>query len=110
MEYIGSVGAEDRAPLIETLNAEISRLVAANVATEVVSLPPAEVAAACGGECDISHLPPDQPVRVVSVGDRVGCPCGGTHVGSTSELGALTVTKVRVKKGRTKVSYRVDGA
>jgi len=46
--------------------------------------------------------------RVVIVGGDKGCPCGGTHVKNTNEIKKMTVRKLKVKKGRTKISYDVE--
>ncbi len=54
------------------------------------------------------NLPSNKPIRVVLYGD-FGVPCGGTHVQKLSDIGKIEVTKVKTKKGVTKVSYRVEG-
>lgn len=54
------------------------------------------------------NLPTNKPIRVVLYGD-FGVPCGGTHVQKLSDIGRIEVTKVKTKKGVTKVSYRVEG-
>lgn len=54
------------------------------------------------------NLPANKPIRVVLYGD-FGVPCGGTHVQNLSDIGRIEVTKVKTKKGVTKVSYRVEG-
>lgn len=46
--------------------------------------------------------------RLVYLGD-FGVPCGGTHVRNLKDIGKIVVTKVKSKKGLTKVSYRVEG-
>jgi len=33
--------------------------------------------------------------------------CGGTHVNSTSEIGKITIRKIKCKKGNTKIAYVV---
>jgi Ser-tRNA(Ala) deacylase AlaX len=100
---------------VQALNGEMARLVAGDEVTRVLGVgagdhgaleeagvPPAEVAAAGYAAHDT--------VRVVCVGAASnGCMCGGTHVPSTAVLGAVTVTKVKVKKGTTKISYQVQG-
>ena len=43
--------------------------------------------------------------RVVRVGDLHEEPCGGTHVRSLADLASVTITGVKVKKGRVRVSY-----
>ena len=54
------------------------------------------------------YLPSNKPTRVVLYGD-FGVPCGGTHVRKLSDIGKLEVTRIKTKKGLTKVSYRVEG-
>jgi Ser-tRNA(Ala) deacylase AlaX len=45
--------------------------------------------------------------RVVVVGDSRPVGCGGTHLASVGELGAVTVTRVKAKGGKLRVSYAV---
>ena len=54
------------------------------------------------------NLPDNKPIRVVLYGD-FGVPCGGTHVQNLSDIGRIEITKIKTKKGVTKVSYRVEG-
>jgi Ser-tRNA(Ala) deacylase AlaX len=35
------------------------------------------------------------------------CGCGGTHVRSTGEIGKVTIRKIKIKDGNTRVSYSV---
>jgi Ser-tRNA(Ala) deacylase AlaX len=44
-------------------------------------------------------------LRVVRVGELHEAPCGGTHVRSLADLASVTITGVKVKKGRIRVSY-----
>lgn len=53
-------------------------------------------------------LPANKPIRVVCYGD-FGVPCGGTHVQKLSDIGKVVITKVKSKKGITKISYQVEG-
>lgn len=69
----------------------------------------AALAAAGLTPADCDHLPDDRPVRIVAVGGAGNpCPCGGTHVRSTSELGRVTVRAIKVAKGKTTVKYAVE--
>jgi len=45
--------------------------------------------------------------RIVSMAG-VGCPCGGTHVRNTSEIGRVVVQGVKFPKGKMRVSYTVN--
>lgn len=113
VEYIGRPD-KDNAELKELLNECIAGLVREAIPTKVQSLPREEVPGVCGADTDISHLDPDKDVRVVFVGSSVGIPCGGTHIQSTADLAGpdgeclLSVSKLKVKKGNLKVSYRVS--
>lgn len=58
-----------------------------------------------------AHAIPEDPklwgegwVRVVSIGGQ-GCPCGGTHVTDTKELGGVKVEAIKTKGKVTRVSY-----
>lgn len=55
-----------------------------------------------------ANLPKDKPLRAVQIGDFPPVPCGGTHVKSLSELGPVTVAKIKGKKGNTKISYSFE--
>lgn len=54
-----------------------------------------------------SQLPKDKPLRIVTIESLDSVPCGGTHISTLSELGALRLLKIRSKKGHTKVSYEI---
>ena len=112
VEFDGKVPAEDRAPLIVTLQKYMDELVAECVPTRIVWVQTLEeLSRAClpGAGCGVaSRIEQGQgPVRIVQVGGPGGCPCGGTHVTNTKEIGKVTVTKIKVKKGVTKVSYKI---
>ncbi|WP_431895139.1 hypothetical protein [Nonomuraea sp. bgisy101] len=44
-------------------------------------------------------------LRIVRLGDLHAAPCGGTHVRSLGDLTEVTISGVKVKKGRVRVSY-----
>lgn len=56
-----------------------------------------------------NNIPTNKPARIVLYADDFGIPCGGTHVRRVADIGNIEITKVKTKKGTTKVSYRVDG-
>ncbi|KAJ5808429.1 Translation elongation/initiation factor/Ribosomal beta-barrel [Penicillium riverlandense] len=49
----------------------------------------------------------DGPIRVASIGGLDHNPCGGTHVASTSLVGAITIRKISRQKGVSRVAYEV---
>lgn len=54
------------------------------------------------------HLHVDSQQRAVHFGDLPGYPCGGTHVRSLSELVAVNVLSVTLKKGVLYVRYDLN--
>lgn len=55
-----------------------------------------------------SHIPDDQPIRTVRIGDFPFSPCGGTHVRSLKELQGFNVTKLKSKNNMLKIYYQID--
>ncbi|HSW78049.1 MAG TPA: alanine--tRNA ligase-related protein [Candidatus Chromulinivoraceae bacterium] len=55
------------------------------------------------------NIPTTKPARVVLYDEAFGIPCGGTHVKDVHDIGRITISKVKSKKGITKVSYTVEG-
>jgi alanyl-tRNA synthetase len=45
--------------------------------------------------------------RAVGFADQLRYPCGGTHVRSTREIGEITITKIKEKRGQTSIHYAV---
>jgi Ser-tRNA(Ala) deacylase AlaX len=110
VEYAGKVPPEDCGPLAERLNASLAAAVAQGGRTRSEILSYDAAAKACHVTALPPYIAPDATPRVVTVVDgEAGCPCGGTHVDDVARLGAVTVTGVRVKKGTTRISYRLEG-
>ena len=106
---LNSEGVEevDKDEFLRILQDEIEQSILDNlgVKTEIVSYD--DLAARCPNIP--SYLPKDKPLRIVTIDRFDPLPCGGTHVLSLSEIKGLTVTKVKSKKGRTKISYSLAG-
>lgn len=47
-------------------------------------------------------------IRQVQIGDFAPVPCGGTHVGSTSEIGPVRIRKVKFTDGTLVVGYALE--
>ena len=109
VEYDGKLEAAEREALVPKLQESMDRLISEGVATVVQSVEAQQLDTVCPP----SALPADRNlwgtgwVRVVSVGG-LGCPCGGTHVRDTSELGKVKVEAVKTKGKVTRVSYTVE--
>ena len=53
------------------------------------------------------YLPAGQPTRVIQIEGFVGCPCGGTHVENTRELGRVKILALKNQKKNLRVKYEV---
>mmetsp|Transcript_20195 Transcript_20195/g.61296 ORF Transcript_20195/g.61296 Transcript_20195/m.61296 type:complete len:84 (+) Transcript_20195:616-867(+) len=77
--------------IVDTLNEKIAEVLSEDIPTEVLYLSPEEAKAACGTpDADFSHITAPT-IRVVTVAGGGTCPCGGTHVRSTAEVGGVTL-------------------
>ncbi len=103
VEYSNAVVNESTPQLIQqAVDATLSQ----NVTNTMRYVNTDELAKFCRHVPD--NLPANKPIRVVLYGD-FGVPCGGTHVQKLQDIGKIEITKVKTKKGVTKVSYRVEG-
>jgi Ser-tRNA(Ala) deacylase AlaX len=110
VEYAGKVPPEDCEALKGRLNAALAAAVAAGGRTAAAVLPYDAAAAACHVAALPPYIAPGATPRIVTMlPGEPGCPCGGTHVDDVARIGGVTVTEVRVKKGVTRISYRVEG-
>lgn len=53
------------------------------------------------------EIPKNKKLRVCTINGIKSVPCGGTHVSSAAKLGKVTITRVKNKKGRTRISYEL---
>ncbi|GAA4952181.1 Ser-tRNA(Ala) deacylase AlaX [Nonomuraea thailandensis] len=63
------------------------------------------VAAAIADDLPVTAHHDDEGRRIVRLGDVHAAPCGGTHVRSLAGLHQVTISAVKLKKGRLRVSY-----
>jgi Ser-tRNA(Ala) deacylase AlaX len=109
VEYEGKLDAAERESLVPALQAQMDQLIAQRITTKVMDID----AQALDTVCPLNALPADRSlwgtgwVRVVCVGG-LGCPCGGTNVRDTQELGKVKVEGVKVKGKVTRISYSLE--
>jgi len=103
VEYEGTIAAEDRQAAQQKLNNTLKDLIAMKIPVQVQLVSYHEAISLCGSAPE--HLNPSQMVRIVSIQGSKPCPCGGTHVKNVIELDRVEVTKIKVKKGNTQISY-----
>ncbi|KAK9768363.1 hypothetical protein K7432_001090 [Basidiobolus ranarum] len=66
-----------------------------------------EVTTRYAGQEDGVQENEENPMRYVTIGELTKSPCGGTHVRNISELGRVTIRKIKTSKGVTKISYEL---
>ena len=109
VEYDGKLDAAEREALLPKLQANMDELIGERIPTVVQNVDAQKLDTVCPPNA----LPADKSlwgsgwVRVVCVGG-LGCPCGGTHVRDTQELGKVKVEGVKVKGKVTRISYTVE--
>lgn len=99
----------DKEKLMRALESEMANIIAEGGMSEAAELAYEDAVKACDGAMP-SFITPDMKPRIVTIiPNTPGCPCGGTHVKSVSEIVDFKCTGVRVKKGVTRVSYSIPG-
>lgn len=94
---------------MRALESEMANIIAEGGMSEAAELAYEDAVKACDGAMP-SFITPDMKPRIVTIiPNTPGCPCGGTHVKSVSEIVDFKCTGVRVKKGVTRVSYSIPG-
>ncbi|MFH1188974.1 MAG: alanine--tRNA ligase-related protein [bacterium] len=99
VEYDGTI--ENSAEILPILQKNIDDLLAQNLKVEKKDLSFEEA------QKQQIHAPVGKAVRVINFDGFPICGCGGTHVNSTSEIGTITIRKIKTKQGKTKISYSV---
>lgn len=110
VEYEGKIPADQREPLAKLIESTLQALIKEGSPVQVVDAPYDQLPKLCGEAfCSgplMDLIPRDRLTRIVIV-KELGCPCGGTHVADIKEIGHIVVTKVKVKKNKTQICYKL---
>jgi len=104
VEYEGNVELAQRDEFIKKVQSAVDRIIKDKRPVHAKILDYSKLASAVGGTVP-SYLPKDKPARVVTVEGSAGCPCGGTHVTNTEEIGNLSITKLQTRKNTVQIKY-----
>lgn len=107
VEYEADITPEAAEVVRQQIEGKVHELVAAGSTNEIRFMPVGEMHTVCRHVP--TNIPTNKPARVVMYAPDFGIPCGGTHVKDVHDIGQVSVTKVKSKKGITKVSYTVGG-
>lgn len=105
VEYEGEINPEEIESFRKALEEKTNQLIHQANAVKKQIVDKQKVAELCGFTPD--YLPDGKPVRVITLSGNKGCPCGGTHVENTKEVGEIKVSKILCKKGIIRVSYQL---
>jgi Ser-tRNA(Ala) deacylase AlaX len=100
IEFEGTI--ENSAEIIPVLQKIIDDLVSQNLKVNIIDLSPEEA------KLKAIYAPQGKSARVVNFSGFPAHGCGGTHVNSTSEIGKITIRKIKSNQGKTKISYSVE--
>lgn len=106
VEYDG-VDASANETSIQFIQGAVHELCQRDYLNQILFMSPSEMIRYC--KHLPTNMPTNKPSRIVLYADDFGIPCGGTHVQRLKDIGIVTITKVKSKKGITKVTYRVEG-
>ncbi|WP_299166591.1 alanine--tRNA ligase-related protein [uncultured Arthrobacter sp.] len=106
VEYSGEVPG-DVEEIRQRIENEVAKVIGEGSRNEIRFMPVAEMGEYCRHVPD--NIPTNKPARIVLYNETFGVPCGGTHVRDVTDVGRLSIPKIKSKKGVTKVSYAVEG-
>jgi Ser-tRNA(Ala) deacylase AlaX len=107
VEYRGNIPLEERDGLVQDLQKAFLELVEEDIATKIQSMSRRDAEYICNRDSvDLSEFSEQDEIRIVTVAGW-SCPCGGTHVRSTSDLKERkwNVSGIKSKKGVVRVKY-----
>lgn len=107
VEYQGELAPEEAENIGKQIESIANEVMAKGGENEIRFMPVSEMHTVCRHVPE--NIPTNKPARVVIYNGNFGVPCGGTHVKNLNEIGHMTITKVKSKKGIIKVSYAVAG-
>jgi Ser-tRNA(Ala) deacylase AlaX len=104
VEYSGILDEIDKENIKNNIEAQANAFIQSGIRTSIALVKKEEMGALCRFVPE--NLPENKPSRVVLYGS-FGVPCGGTHVANLSEIGAITIRKIKMEKGNIRVSYAI---
>lgn len=103
VEYEGTIMADEIEHAVAQIQSDLDSMILHGNEVKIAMTSRAEAQQQC--YFLPAHMPDDKPIRIVAVWDDLFIPCGGTHVRNISELSGLRITRIKSKKGTTKISY-----
>jgi Ser-tRNA(Ala) deacylase AlaX len=105
VEYVGTIDNAEMETARLKLQAMVDTVIGEARSVSAVVVPYDQLQAKCGFVPD--YLPADQPTRIIEIDGFVACPCGGTHVKSTADLGGVRIVALKNNKKNLRVKYEL---
>lgn len=102
VEYIGSIANEAQ----ESIQSEVNAVVSANLPVNIVWWDEEKLRESAVAAPDTIPPPEGGLYRVVEI-EGSCCPCGGTHLPTTADVGEVVIKRISRRKGVSKVYYEV---
>ena len=117
VEYDGKIDNSEKESLAQAIQESLDHLLdtKGNEKTSVLASNSEKALSNCLAFADFKDskefatgdLTDKSKLRIVFVGNEIGCPCGGTHVKKISEIGRVNIEKIQYKKKITKVTVLI---
>ena len=93
---------------IERVQKQVNDIIGTNLPVTERYLPKDEAAT----QFDLHKLPEtaDDPIRIVAIGDYDACPCIGSHVSSTKEIGRFDITSTDYDDGVLRIRFKLTAS
>ncbi len=105
VEYEGELGETDREVLKNQIEQACNKIISEDAITKLEFISPVQ-AEDRGMEVPGNIVESGKPIRIVFYGE-FGILCGGTHVGNLSEIGEMTIRKIKPEGKNIRVGYDV---
>ncbi|MGI0132434.1 MAG: alanyl-tRNA editing protein [Thermoplasmata archaeon] len=110
----GTIDLESAWPALERVGAledDLNDLFARSLEVRIALVPRAQWEGAAAGRSGLVPLAPHvDPVRVIEIDGVDRCPCGGTHVRSTAEVGRVRLSDpVPIPEGASRIPFTLTG-
>lgn len=105
VEYNGILEIQEKEKLKQSIEKTCNQLIQDNEKTAIRFISKNKLSTLC--HFTPSYIPPDSSIRLIVFGHDFCIPCGGTHVTSLVEIKQMTLRKIKMEKGKIRVSYAI---
>lgn len=103
VEYSGTLENMDKEQLKESIETTCNTLIQEDHKTSIRFVSQDELKHLC--HFLPNYISEEHQIRLVVFGEDFCIPCGGTHVQTLSEIPKITIRKIKMEKGKVRVSY-----